>query len=64
MTDALKLAADDGDLKEVTRLIEEEDVPIYAADAWGDTALHAAVARGRLSMMQGVVGLKRLHFIY
>ena len=51
MTDALKLAADDGDLKEVKRLIEEENIPITQADAWGDTALHAAVAKGRLGIL-------------
>jgi hypothetical protein len=48
MMDALKLAADAGDLKEVKRLVEEENVPITQADEWGDTALHAAVAKGRL----------------
>eukprot|EP00026_Physarum_polycephalum_P013301 Phypoly_transcript_13686.p1 GENE.Phypoly_transcript_13686~~Phypoly_transcript_13686.p1 ORF type:complete len:347 (+),score=81.48 Phypoly_transcript_13686:51-1043(+) len=47
MTDALKLAADAGDLKEVKRLVEEENVPVTQADEWGDTALHAAVAKGR-----------------
>lgn len=62
MTDALKLAADDGNLKEVKRLIEEENVSISQADAWGDTALHAAVAKGRLRMFY-YLSLSHFHFI-
>lgn len=64
MTDALKLAADDGDLKEVRHLVEEEHVPITQADAWGDTALHAAVAKGRLGMtITALINMPR-HIIF
>jgi hypothetical protein len=48
MTDALKLAAEDGDLGEVKKLVEEKKTPINTPDEFGDTALHAAVAKGRL----------------
>lgn len=51
MTDALKLAAEDGDLEEVRRLIETQNTPINQPDEFGDTALHAAVAKGRAGVV-------------
>lgn len=50
MTDSLKLAAEDGELNEVKKLIEQQNIPINQPDEFGDTALHAAVAKGRLGM--------------
>ncbi len=50
MADSLKLAADEGDLDTLKRLIEVEHVPINQSDDYGDTALHAAVAKGRACM--------------
>jgi hypothetical protein len=58
MTDALKLAADAGDLKEVRRLVDEEKTSVTQADAWGDTALHAAVAKGRIGITTIIFGVR------
>jgi len=44
---ALKVAAEDGNIDEVKKLIETLNVSVDQPDEYGDTGLHAAAAQGR-----------------
>jgi len=44
---ALKLAAAEGKIDEVKRLVEQASIPVDQPDEYGDTALHAAAQNGR-----------------
>jgi len=52
----LKTAAEEGNLQEVKRFIETENVPVDQSDDVGDTALHAATAKGRLDVVKYLLG--------